>query len=101
MLAVDTNVLVRFLTADDPKQARAQLAGLRADVETINEHLKNSPFLSPASPLGIGDGLESSGGNVRAKLDSSPGLARAASGLRLDATALTAETTSPMLSSSQ
>ena len=77
---------------DDPKQARAQLAGLRGDVETINEHLKLSPLLAPATPLTLGEGLESSGGALNAKLDANAGLARSTSGLRLDATALTAET---------
>lgn len=78
---------------DDPKQARAQLKGLHDDVETINDHLKLSPLLSPSTPLGIGDGLESASGNLRAKLNSNPGLARAAAGLSLDINgALTAET---------
>lgn len=78
--------------ADDPKQARAQLAGLRGDVDTINAHLKMSPLLSPATPLTIGQGLESSGGALRAKLQSTPGLQRDANGIGLDLTALTAET---------
>ena len=77
--------------SDDPKQARAQLAGLRGDLDSINEHLKLSPFLAPATPLGVGDGLESAGGALRSKLDGNAGLARSASGLKLDASALTAE----------
>ena len=78
--------------SDDPKQARAQLKGLHDDVEAINDHLKASPLLSPATPLGIGDGLEASAGNLRVQLDSNPGLARAAAGLSLDVNGLTAET---------
>ena len=77
---------------DDPKQARGQLKGLHDDVEQINDHLKASPFLAPATPLGIGDGLESSAGNAQVKLQSNPGLARAASGLALDIGGLTVET---------
>ena len=68
--------------SDDPKQARAQLKQIRNDIETINEHLKLSPFIAPSTPLGIGEGLESSGGNVRAKLDGST-LARSANGLKI------------------
>ncbi len=77
---------------DDPKQARAQLKQIRDDLETINNHLKASAFLAPSSPLGIGDGLESSGGNLRAKLQTNPGLARSADGLALDVNGLSAET---------
>ncbi|MCG8359639.1 MAG: hypothetical protein MI920_29080 [Kiloniellales bacterium] len=77
---------------DDPKQARAQLKGLHDDVEQINDHLKASPFLAPATPLGIGDGLESSGGNAQVKLQANAGLARAASGLALDLSSLAVET---------
>lgn len=77
--------------ADDPKQARAQLAGLRGDVDTINAHLKLSPLLSPATPLTLGQGLESAGGALRFKLQSTPGLQRDANGVGLDLTALTAE----------
>ena len=50
---------------DDPKQARAQLKQVRDDLETVNNHLKLSPLISPSTPLGIGAGLESSGGNLR------------------------------------
>ena len=77
---------------DDPKQARAQLKQIRDDLETINNHLKASAFLAPSTPLGIGHGLESSGGNLRAKLQTNPGLARSADGLALDINGLTAET---------
>lgn len=77
---------------DDPKQARAQLKGLHDDVEQINDHLKASPFLAPATPLGIGDGLESSAGNAQVKLQANAGLARAASGLALDLSSLAVET---------
>ena len=34
--------------SDDPKQARAQLKQIRDDIETINEHLKLSPFIARA-----------------------------------------------------
>ncbi len=74
----------------DPKQARAQLKGLHDDVVQINDHLKASPLLSPATPLGIGDGLESASGNLRVQLQANPGIARAASGLALDIEGLTA-----------
>ncbi len=74
----------------DPKQARAQLKGLHDDVVQINDHLKASPLLSPATPLGIGDGLESASGNLRVQLQADPGIARAASGLALDIDGLTA-----------
>jgi hypothetical protein len=79
--------------SDDPKQARAQLAGLRADVHAINEHLKLSPLLAPATPLALGEGLESASGALRVKLDGNAGLARSANGLALDVGALTALTT--------
>lgn len=68
--------------SDDPKQARAQLKQIRDDIETINNHLKLSPFISPSSPLGIGNGLEASGGNAVVKLDGAT-LAVSAAGLKL------------------
>ena len=68
---------------DDPKQARAQLKQVRDDIESINDHLKLSPLISPSTPLGIGNGLESSGGNLAAKLDGST-LGLSASGLKVD-----------------
>ena len=82
--------------SDDPKQARTQLKGLHDDVEAINDHLKLSPLLSPATPLGVGDGLESSAGNLRVQLDSNPGLTRSGAGLRLGVEGLTAETAPAM-----
>ena len=67
---------------DDPKQARAQLKQIRDDIETINNHLKLSPLISPSTPLGIGNGLEASGGNIVAKLDGST-LGLSANGLKI------------------
>lgn len=51
-------------SSDDPKQARAQLKGLRDDVDAINSHLKTSTLTSGTSVLGVGDGLQATGGNL-------------------------------------
>ena len=68
--------------SDDPKQARPQLKAMRDELAQILAHLQASPLLSPATPLGLGDGVQSSGGNLVVKLDGGT-LVVAAAGLKL------------------
>ena len=49
---------------DDPKQARAELASLVDKFNTIRSHLLSSGITSGTNVLGIGTGLQSSGGNL-------------------------------------
>ena len=51
--------------ADDPKQARAELADLVDKFNTLRGHLGTSAITSGSSVLGVGSGLESAGGNLR------------------------------------
>ena len=78
--------------ADDPKLARVELADLVDKVNAL------TAALGAAAQLNPGDGLEAlaqapgTPDDLAAKLQANPGLVRAATGLAIDPSALTAET---------
>lgn len=72
--------------ADDPKQARAELADLVDKFNALIDHLQLSVITN--DPLAIGQGIESDGaGNLRVKLDGAT-IARSASGIKVAASQL-------------
>lgn len=68
--------------ADDPKQARAELAALVDTVNALLTHLGGSTIT--ATPLTVGEGLEAASNALRTKLDGTT-LQRSAAGLKVNA----------------
>lgn len=79
-------------STDDPKLARSQIKTAVDAITTLIAHLASSALTSGAAVLGVGEGLESESGNLRAKVAANGGVKRDTNGLGLDVGGLTAET---------